>query len=305
MNMPSTIAGSVGVEQGLGAALIGQINSFAQDLFNKQIGYAPVPNSLGRVGNSNSAAAYVMRMLGINPNALSYKGNPVGLEVDLSSQRFGPPSPDFYASRAHAEYMDWMLGDQVPTPSPSPTVPLTPISAPTTAPISVPLTPISAPMVAPVPRAPIAVPSMSMARPPSMPVPMTGVSGFASCSGSSGGYNDGRGDPAPLGGYGDSYGGPSGGGGRATGSAPGGGGRPRAAHRAAERGAAQVEEVRGAMAATPRRRAVGQRPLADRVAGSYSEWNGPDEGSRGRGAATSGGYQSGGGGTVDANGPSN
>lgn len=104
MGMRSTIVGSASVERGLGAALVDQIAAFASDLYNRQINYEPVPNRLGRQANSNSAAAYVMRMLGIDPNSLSYQGNPVGLNVDLSDRRFGLPSPGFYSGRAHADY---------------------------------------------------------------------------------------------------------------------------------------------------------------------------------------------------------
>ncbi len=182
MGMRSTIVGSASVERGLGAALVDQIAAFASDLYNRQINYEPVPNRLGRQANSNSAAAYVMRMLGIDPNSLSYQGNPVGLNVDLSDRRFGLPSPGFYSGRAHADYLDWQYGDAVPTPAPRPTdlapsvtspVPqpsgvqqppiLSPINYVPGAPIGVsqtPATPITAPSAV-FPNAPVSAPTVS------------------------------------------------------------------------------------------------------------------------------------------------
>jgi hypothetical protein len=163
MDMPSTIAGSASVESALGAALVDQIVAFANDLYSRQINYEPVPNRLGREANSNSAAAYVMRMLGIEPNSLPYQGNPVGLGVNLSDRRFGLPAPSFYTGRANAAYLDSLYGDGLPTPTPNPraihplpsqTPDFTPINyapvdtTPTeirTTPTTSPLTPVDAP----------------------------------------------------------------------------------------------------------------------------------------------------------------
>lgn len=156
MGMRSTIVGSASVERGLGAALVDQIAAFASDLYNRQINYEPVPNRLGRQANSNSAAAYVMRMLGIDPNSLSYQGNPVGLNVDLSDRRFGLPSPGFYSGRAHADYLDWQYGDAVPTPAPRPTDLAPSVTSPVPQPSGVQQPPILSPINY-VPGAPIGV----------------------------------------------------------------------------------------------------------------------------------------------------
>ncbi|WEJ11168.1 hypothetical protein [Sinorhizobium prairiense] len=120
LGMPSAIAGSASVERGLGLTLADQIDAFAQNLYSKKVAYALTPNLLAREANSNSAAAYVMRMLGIDPNSLPYQGNPAGLNVDLSNRRFGLPSPGFYSGRAHAEYLDWQYGGVAPSPTPRP-----------------------------------------------------------------------------------------------------------------------------------------------------------------------------------------
>lgn len=69
--------------------VIVQANSLIDELESGGVGYAPVPGwPIFANANSNSAAAHLLRIAGIDPTALDYAGNPVGFYADLNASRF-------------------------------------------------------------------------------------------------------------------------------------------------------------------------------------------------------------------------
>jgi Ca2+-binding RTX toxin-like protein len=107
------VVASVKASGAFADGILAALALFDDDLARARINYEMLP-VLGKVGNSNSAARAVIEILGLNPNDLDFKLNPVGFNVDLSKK--GMPLPFFYNSLAHA----LAVPNSVPIPSPAP-----------------------------------------------------------------------------------------------------------------------------------------------------------------------------------------
>ena len=73
--MPSHVVYMKTLDEAYVQSLFFQIQDFNSRLVNADIGYAPAPNHEARQGNSNSAAFYVMRLLGIEPSIVNFLGS--------------------------------------------------------------------------------------------------------------------------------------------------------------------------------------------------------------------------------------
>jgi len=92
-NLPPQDIYSMTVSEAFVDAAVRQVEDFIDELASKDIPYNPTPNATPFSGgaNSNSAAAYVMRMVGINPYRIGYDGDPYGYYVSLERE-FGVTS---------------------------------------------------------------------------------------------------------------------------------------------------------------------------------------------------------------------
>lgn len=89
------------------------ILDFSVDLGLANINYSIVPSPLNNAANSNSAAALVMEILGIDPNKLNTVLIAPGFRTDLTAK--GIKSPEYYKKLAEA-----ILKSMVPIPTPAP-----------------------------------------------------------------------------------------------------------------------------------------------------------------------------------------
>ncbi|MCP4138557.1 MAG: hypothetical protein GY754_46795, partial [bacterium] len=114
LGMPSSIAAQVSVTQEYAEALYDQVQAFANDLAKAGIGYSLI------AVNSNSAAALAMAILGIDPKGTSFKGWPVGINIDLAGIK-GIKTPAEYRKIAMEIYQQKVIdkmGVPVPTARP-------------------------------------------------------------------------------------------------------------------------------------------------------------------------------------------